>query len=265
MLGLPALRLGVFTFAMVTLGYATVATGIALQWISVTGGGDGFGGMTMPKPFDDLNSYYWLLAIVLALAYVVARNWIRSPFGRSSVAVESSPVAARSVGISPHAAKMWAFAASSAFAGVAGGLYGALLSFVAPDSLSLNLSVLWLLMVLLGGAGTVTGPIVGAIILFRIPLAVEDVTARPGQWSLLVYGVVLLLSVHFFPRGIMSGWQWLKLRVSRGTGTEAHERKRAAVKTMLAPIDTSDEVVLRVSSIAKNLSGVQASETSISP
>lgn len=257
-LGLPALRMGVFTFAMVTLGYATVATGLALQLIDLTGGGDGFAGIMMPAPFDDLNSFYWLLAIVLVLAYVIARNWIRSPLGRASVAVEASPVAARSVGISPHHAKLWAFAVSSAFAGVAGGLYGALLGFVAPDSFTLNLAILWLLMVLLGGAGTVAGPIVGAIVLFRIPLAVEDVTDRPGQWSLLVYGAVLLLSVHFFPRGIMSGWQWVKLRLSRGKVEEAHERKRAAVKTMLEPIQIERDTVLQVSKISKNLSGVQA-------
>lgn len=86
-LGLPALRLGVFTFAMVTLGYATVATGLALQWINLTGGGDGFAGITTPAPFDDLNAFYWLLVIILVLAYVLARNWIRSPLGRASVAV----------------------------------------------------------------------------------------------------------------------------------------------------------------------------------
>ena len=214
---------------MVTLGYATVATGLALQWIDLTGGGDGFAGIMMPKPFDDLNTFYWLLAIVLVLAYVIARNWIRSPLGRSSVAVEASPVAARSVGISPHTAKLWAFAVSSAFAGVAGGLYGALLGFVAPDSFTLNLAILLLLMVLLGGAGTVAGPIIGAIVLFRIPLAVEDVTDRPGQWSLLVYGAVLLALRPLLPardHERLAVVQAAPLARQGGGGARAQARRR---------------------------------------
>jgi ABC-type branched-subunit amino acid transport system ATPase component/ABC-type branched-subunit amino acid transport system permease subunit len=258
-LGLPALRLGVFTFAMVSLGYAMVANDLELHWQSLTGGGTGLAGIGLPSPFSSPHDYYYLLVIVLVAAYVFSRNWIRSPMGRASAAIEASPVAARSVGISPHTTKLWAFAASSAFAGVAGGLYAALLGFIAPDSFTLDLAVLVLLMVLLGGSGTVAGPIIGAIILFRIPLAVERVTNRPGQWSLLVYGAVLLLSVHFFPRGIMSGWQWLRRRfLTRGGAAETKERSRAEVKSMLNPTKVELPCVLEVEGVAKTLSGVRA-------
>jgi len=258
-LGLPALRLGVFTFAMVSLGYALVANDLELHWQSLTGGGTGLAGIRMPSPFDTPKTFYWLLVILLVAAYVFARNWIRSPLGRASAAIEASPVAARSVGISPHTTKLWAFSASSAFAGVAGGLYAALLGFIAPDSFTLDLGVLLLLMVLLGGSGTVAGPIIGAIILFRIPLAVDRVTNRPGQWSLLVYGAVLLLSVHFFPRGVMSGWQWLRRRyLRRGPAEETRARARAQVRSMLRPISLELPTVLEAKGVEKTLSGVRA-------
>ena len=257
-LGIPSLRLGIFTFAMVTLGYAMVAMDLANGWQSLTGGGEGLAGVTLPKPFDTPNTFYWLLALVLAATYVVARNYIRSPLGRAAAAVSANPVAAQSVGINVHVPKLRAFALASAFAGVAGGLYAALLGFIAPDSFTLDLAVLLVLMVLLGGGGTIAGPIVGAIILFRIPLAAAKVTSQPGQWSLLIYGAVLLASVHFFPRGIMSGWAALRRWLPHEKAAERLERRRPEVRGMLERVSLELPSVLEVSGISKNLSGVQA-------
>lgn len=210
LLGLPGLRLGTFTFVMVTIGYATVATDMVLEFRSLTGGGDGYSGIARPAPFEDIESYYWLLLAFAAVAYVVVHNVLRSPFGRQGKAVESNQVAASSLGIGAYAPKLRAFALASAFGGLAGGLYAPMFGFIAPEAFSVSLSILFVLMVLLGGRGTLVGPVLGVVVVFRIPLAVEQVTDQPGDLSLLVYGVVLLLSVHFVPKGLLSGWWFLR-------------------------------------------------------
>ena len=257
-LAIPALRLGVFTLAMVTVGYAFVAEDLAIEWRTVTGGGDGFRGVQMPAPFDDLESYYWLVVIVVVVTYAVSHNLLRSPLGRGAKAVEESPVAAQSLGINLYGVKVTTFTMSAVLAGIAGGLYAPLLGFVAPDSFTVNLAILLLLMVLFGGSGTLAGPIVGAILLFRIPIEVERVTDQPGEWSLFVYGVVLLLSVHLFPRGLMSAWWWIRGRLTRRAPQEAQERARADVRSVVTTIERSEEAVLDARGVIKTLGAVRA-------
>ncbi len=201
-LGLPSLRLGVFTLAMVTLGYAEVVSQLAIEWRPLTGGPDGLSGIPRPPGFETLNSYYWLIAGCVVLAFVVSRNFLLSPIGRAARAIEEQPVAAQATGINVYAVKLACFSVSSAFAAFAGGLFAPLLGFIAPDSVTADLGILFLLMVLLGGRGTLAGPIVGTVLLFRIPLLVERISNRPGYLSLLIYGALLILSVHFVPRGL---------------------------------------------------------------
>ncbi len=258
-LGFPALRLGLFTLAMVTVGYAFVFEDLAIELRGFTGGADGLRGVKFPSAFGDLESFYWLVMIVTILAYAFSHNLIRSPFGRRSVAIEENPVAAQSLGISLYATKLQTFALSSVFAGVAGGLFAPLVTFVAPDSFTVNLAILLLLMVLVGGTGTVLGPLVGTVLLFRIPLEVERIVDQPGEVTLLVYGVVLLASVHLFPRGLMGAWWFIKSRFGgRRTPTELTERASPEVSRVIAPIDQSETAVLVAQGVVKNLGGVQA-------
>lgn len=261
-LGLPALRLGAFTLAMVTVGYAFVVEDLLVEWRSVTGGGDGLRPIRMPAPFDDLESYYWLVAIAAILAYVIGHNLIRSPLGRASRAIEENPVAAQSLGIDPYRVKLTGFVASATLAGVAGGLYAPLLGFVAPDSFTVNLSVLLLLMVLFGGSGSVAGPVVGALLLFRIPIEVERVTDSPGEWSLLAYGVVLVISVLVVPRGLMSGWRLLVGRLRRQP-TDRAQRRRPDIASVTPPVPdrvgaAAGVPLLELANLAKTINGVRA-------
>lgn len=265
-LALPALRLGVFTLAMVTVGYAFVVEDFIFEWRTFTGGGDATRGVKMPAEFSSLEDYYWLLVIVVAVGYFIAHNLLRSPFGRGSVAVAGNPVAAQSLGINPYPVKLRAFIVSSVFAGVAGGLYGPLLGFVAPESFTANLAILFLLMVLFGGSGTLGGPIVGAVLLFRIPLEVERVASQPGEWSLLVYGVVLIISVFLVPRGLMSAWWKLRAFVVRQVRRRTSEPPAVGspdFEAILAISQGSVDVapgtdLVRAVEVTKNLGGVQA-------
>lgn len=265
-LALPALRLGVFTLAMVTVGYAFVVEDFIFEWRTFTGGGDATRGVKMPAEFSTLEDYYWLLVIVVVVGYFVVHNLLRSPFGRGSVAVAENPVAAQSLGINPYPVKLRAFIVSSVFAGVAGGLYGPLLGFVAPESFTANLAILFLLMVLFGGSGTLGGPIVGAILLFRIPLEVERVASQPGEWSLLVYGVVLIVSVFLVPRGLMSAWWKLRAFVVRQVRRRPAETGEVSPPDLDAILGISQGSVdvapgtplMQAVEVTKNLGGVQA-------
>ncbi|GAA4728081.1 branched-chain amino acid ABC transporter ATP-binding protein/permease [Nocardioides endophyticus] len=257
-LAVPALRLGMFTLAMVTLGYGIVFQSMALQLIDLTHGGQGIQGVAMPDAFADLESYYWLLAIVLGLTVALSVTVLRSPMGRQLKAVGSAPVAAESIGIHAKRGKLASFAAAGFLAGLAGGLYAPLIGFVSPESFTVDLSILLLLMVLLGGAGTIVGPLLGAVLLFRIPIEVNRVTDDPGNTSLLVYGIVLLLSVYLFPRGIMSLWWWVAARIrSRRASAVRAERARADIAQVVPAVETTGEG-LRVSGVAKTLGGVKA-------
>ncbi len=272
-LGVPAIRLGLFTLAMVTVGYAIVSETLVLEWRSITGGGDGLRGIEYPGLFGELESYYWLLVIVVVGTFLLTRNWLRSPLGRAGRATADNPVAAQSIGLDVRMVKVRSFVVSAALAGLAGALYAPLIGFLSPEGFRVDLSVLFLLMVLLGGGGTVAGPILGAVVLFRIPLAVEDITGQAGDMSLLVYGIVLVISVHLVPQGFMSAWRFLRDRVGLGrsaagqAGSEpvspdaaddlggsriAIGAHRPATSTTAGP------VAIHAEGLRKNIGGVQA-------
>lgn len=257
-LGFPSLRLGVFTLAMITVGYAYVSNDLINDQKRLTGGFDGLSGIVMPAPFDDITKYYWVVAAATVAAYVVGRNLLRSPMGRAAKAVEQNSVAAQSLGIDLYRTKLAAFAVSSAFAGVAGALYAPLLGFISADSFTINLSILLLLMALLGGGGSVGGPILGTILLFRIPIEVARVTNQSGDWSLLVYAAVLLASVYLFPQGVMSGWWWIVDRASRSRRRDRPIRSRPDVQDVITPQPTDGRALIDARGVSKSLGGVQA-------
>jgi branched-chain amino acid transport system permease protein len=258
LLGIPALRLGLYALVMVTVGYAFVAEDLALELRGLTGGGEGLSGVEYPSPFDEMETYYWLVVIVVVVVFVLHRNLLRSPFGRASQAVEEGEVAARSLGLSPTSSKLRPFTISAAVAGFAGGLYVPLIGFIAPDSVTVDLAILFVLMVLLGGTGTVLGPVIGAILLFRLPIEVERVADQPGDWSRLIYGLLLLLSVFAFPRGLMSAWERLQGRFTRTPRAVVEDaRNRADVAACVTPSGEEGNV-LELNSVSKTLSGVRA-------
>jgi len=251
LLGLPALRLGVFTLAMVTIGYSFVAEDLVFEWRGITGGGNGLSGISRPSTFDTVEDYYWVLAIAAVLALVFTRNWLRSELGRAGKAVADNQVAARSLGVNLQSVKLRAFAVAGAMGGLAGALYAPLYGFIAPEGFTVDLSILFVLMVLLGGSGTVWGPLLGAVVLFRIPLAVEEITDQPGEWSLAVYGLVLVLSVSLLPNGLMSFIRGLR----RGGESQSAGMGDASVAGLIDGADAS--VGLKVEGCSFGIGGLQ--------
>src|SRR5262249_11730751 len=129
----------------------------------------------------------------------LARNLQRSSWGRALVAVRDSEIAAESVGLNPYWVRTVAFTLSAAFAAAGGCLYAHLAGFVSPDSFTMQASILFLLMVLFGGLGRVTGPVVGSVVLVVLP----ELLHRFSDYRLVMYGVLLLGSIYFLPQGVV--------------------------------------------------------------
>jgi ABC-type branched-subunit amino acid transport system ATPase component/ABC-type branched-subunit amino acid transport system permease subunit len=196
--GLPALRLRTFYFAMTTLGFATIVTQVALAWRTVTGGGVGVPGPVFPWPFDSpWGFYYFCLALAVVCTWMTM-NVAASRFGRSLVAIRDAEVAAESVGISKPALLVTVFLFSGAVAGIAGGLFASLQSYITPDAFTFDLSVLFFIAILIGGRGSILGPLLGTIILTALP----EFAAPLVAWSTFLYAVLLLVIVLAVPGGI---------------------------------------------------------------
>ncbi|MEP9350927.1 ABC transporter permease [Xanthobacter sp. KR7-225] len=188
---------GVYS-AMLTLAFAQIAWAVAFQWVSVTGGDNGLLGIWPAAWAAGPAAFYWL-ALAAALAGVAAlRVVIFAPFGLALRAVRDNPARAEALGLSRQRVQWAAFALAGTFAGVAGALFAFLKGSVFPDVLGIPLSVDALAMVLLGGVGTVIGPVPGAIVYKLLSI----VLVSASDYSKLMLGALVVALVVAAPRGI---------------------------------------------------------------
>ncbi len=197
-IGLPALRLRTFYFAMTTLGFATILTQIALAWQSVTGGGIGLAGPMLTGIFSGGWGLFYFCLGAAALCTWMSANIAHSRFGRGLVAIRDAEVAAEATGISKPALLVAIFLFSGATAAVAGGLFAALQSYITPDAFTFDLSVLFFIAILIGGRGSILGPLIGTILLTVLP----EFAAPLVAWSTFLYAALLLVIVLVAPGGI---------------------------------------------------------------
>jgi branched-chain amino acid transport system permease protein len=197
-IGLPALRLRTFYFAMTTLGFATIVTQIVLAWQSVTGGGIGVPGPALPAPFDSTAGLYYFCLGIAALCTWMTANIAHSRFGRALVAIRDAEVAAEATGISKTRLLVPVFLFGGAAAGVAGALFATLQSYITPDAFTFDLTILFFIAILIGGRGSIIGPLLGTIILTVLP----EFAAPLVAWSTFLYAVLLLVIVLAIPGGI---------------------------------------------------------------
>ena len=196
--GLPALRLRTFYFAITTLGFATIVTQVALAWQSVTGGGVGVPGPVFPEPFSSLWGFYYFCFALAAICTWMTANIAASRFGRSLAAIRDAEIAAQACGIAKPALLVTVFLFSGAVAGIAGGLFASLQSYITPDAFTLDLSVLFFIAILIGGRSSILGPLLGTILLTILP----EFAAPLVAWSTFLYAVLLLVIVLVVPGGI---------------------------------------------------------------
>jgi branched-chain amino acid transport system permease protein len=203
LLGFPALRVRKHYLAFVTLAFAVLIYLVFRneQWL--TGGVMGLSDIRRPSVFGYplrhyMNFYWFVLAITSALAFVM---WwiIRSPWGRAFTALRENPIRAESLGIDVRLYTLLAFAIGSAYGGFAGALYAPLVEFIDPAPFGLSQSFLYLLMVVVGGAGSFAGPFVGAAVSVLLP---EWLRFAEGYY-LLIYATLVMVMLAFAPGGIV--------------------------------------------------------------
>ena len=218
--GLPALRVKGIYLAIATLAMGIIVEEILARWESVTGGNAGVSVKSLQFPGLDLANSTAFFYVALGLCVLVTLgvlNLLRSATGRAFIAIRDSEISAQSMGIHLARYKTLAFALSAAIVGLAGTLYAHQLRFISPDQFGILQSIDLLLLVVVGGLGSVHGAFLGAIFLIAMPqlIAVGKDLLPPaiGQSSGLqavVYGAVLMAFVLFEPMGLYG--RWLKIR-----------------------------------------------------
>jgi branched-chain amino acid transport system permease protein len=202
---------------MITLSLAQVLWGVAFKWVSLTGGHDGLPGIPRPIlwiPFSlrSTTHFYFFILIIYAIVTAILYLFVHSRFGLALRGISESETRMETLGYSVWLYKYIAFIVSGLFAGLAGMLFTYYNGFVSPVDLSIVLSAKVLLMVILGGAGTLFGPALGAGV---IVLLENLVSARTGRW-ILILGVIYVTVAMFAPHGIIGT---LKARLRRSMTT----------------------------------------------
>lgn len=207
--GWLCVRTGGVTFAMLSLAFAQLGYAVVFKWNAVTGGSDGLPGVPragLGEFMAGREGYHLLVALVLAAAYLLAWGFVRSPLGRVVAAVRENEQRAEALGHDPRRIRLIVFVMSYFLAGVAGALYAGFARYVSPELFFWTVSGHVLVMVVLGGAGTLVGPMLGALALFYVE---HELSALTESWGLAL-GILFILVVIFAPRGLMGVVQGLR-------------------------------------------------------
>lgn len=204
-LGIPALRLRSTSFVMCTLGFVIIGQAIAKNWVTVTRGDMGLS--SIPKPYFELGplsftvsgttAFYYLALAIGALATLAVWAIVRSPAGRNMVAIRENETLAESVGIPTWRYKLIVFMLSAVFAGVGGSVYAHYLTVVSPLTFQMYYSTTMLIIVLGGGAGTISGVVFGSLLFVGLT---EALRITP-ELRMIAYGLCLLVLVFWFKKG----------------------------------------------------------------
>ncbi|NDL59114.1 branched-chain amino acid ABC transporter permease [Phytoactinopolyspora mesophila] len=222
--GMPALRLKGLYLAIATLASQEIILFAVRTWDWLTGGVDAISlprlevaGFVFRRDFE----WYWIIVVFAVLAVFTGRNLFRTGLGRSFMAVRDQDIAASAMGVDVTRTKVLAFAISSAYAGLAGALMAHYTGIVTWERFTLDVSVLYLAIIIVGGLGSIAGTVYGAIFMITLPALIT----RFGQdfqsvWpqaaekvpavQVIVFGLVIVLFLIFEPRGLNRIWQRMK-------------------------------------------------------
>ena len=241
LLALPALRVTGPYLAMVTIAFAFIVEHGTIEWRDLTGGQNGLIGIVPPSigSFVFTERDIALMAVACSgLALYFFHRLAGSAWGKGMVAVRDAEVAARSIGLNPVIVKTTAFALSAVLTGLAGAMFAPLLMFVAPSNFPFSQSILFLLAVIVGGAGWTLGPVVGAIVSVVLP----EMLAGLAEYRLLFFGSLLLVVLWLAPDGVIGTvakfWRRIDPRSAASGGFD--------LKAFLKPAAPRDLVVRNV-------------------
>jgi branched-chain amino acid transport system permease protein len=219
-LSLFAMRLRGHYLAIASLGFAVIVHQILLNWISLTQGPLGIYAIPPPPAiaipglpavsFRNPVALFYLIAGFTLLVYVLLDQLVRSPIGETLTAIREDEISAASLGVNATAWKVFAFGVGAAVGGAAGCFYAPFVGTLVPDAFFITESFTILAMVIVGGVGTLIGPVCGAILLTLLPELLRGI----GDLRLIVYGVALTLVVLFMPGGLVQAWTLIRAKLT---------------------------------------------------
>jgi len=202
LLAIPALRVRGPYLAMVTIAFGFVVEQGTAEWEGLTGGWNGLLGIPLPTlfgfDFSEREMALLVVCVTVLSLYLYARL-SASPWGLAMRAVRDSEIASQSIGLDPTLIRATAFAVSAIATGLAGGMFASMTNFISPESFPFFQSILFLLVVMIGGADRLLGPLVGALVVVLLP----EILSFLAQYRLLFVGLVLLLVLRLAPGGFV--------------------------------------------------------------
>ena len=272
LVGLLALRRSGIYFAMITVAFGEMffflENSLLYRW---TGGENGL--PNVPKPhitlpgfdyaFDQPWKMYGLLAVLFLVGFALARRIVNSPFGHVLTAIRDNPMRASAVGHDIKRYKLTVFVIAAAYAGLAGGLEGTLQGYMSPEAFTFDTSGQLVMQTVIGGAGTLLGPLVGGALWLYLRNELQSALNLGASWK-LVLGVVFVILIMFLRRGIVGGISdlWALAR-PKSQAAEAAPLPAAPVGEPNKPIarrPISDRVAIETRGLGKRYGGIVANE-----
>jgi branched-chain amino acid transport system permease protein len=202
-----AVRLRGHYLAIASLGFAVITYQVLINWESVTEGVRGMYGILPPVP--NTVALFYLVAGIALVVYLLLDNLVRSPIGDTLRAIREDEVSAASLGVNAAIWKAFAFGLGAAIAGLAGVFYPGFVGTLVPDAFGIIESFTMMAMVIVGGMGTMVGPVIGAVVLTFLP----ELLRGFGELRLMIYGLALTLVVLFMPGGMVQAFLSLRSRL----------------------------------------------------
>ncbi|MDR1748512.1 MAG: branched-chain amino acid ABC transporter permease [Spirochaetaceae bacterium] len=196
-IGFPTLKLSGDYLAIVTLGFGEIIRVVLVNLKGITGGANGKRFTTLLAIYPDLS--FCIITTVLVVILILLQNFLRSSYGRAILAVREDEIAANSNGIGVFRYKMTGFVIASLIAGTGGALYAMVIGFVQPDVASFNKSIDYLIFVVLGGMGSMTGSVLAAYVLTYL----QEFLRFLQDYRLLIYPLILIFVMLFRPQGLL--------------------------------------------------------------
>lgn len=203
-IGFFSTRVSGFYFLMLTLAFSQMIYSFVYQWTSVTGGSNGLSGIPSPNLIGSISisnpvSLYFLILAVFLLVYFFVKRLLSSPLGKNFIGIRENETKMKAIGYNTVLYKNLAFIIAGGLGGVAGCLYTYFNGFVSPGDVYWTMSGSVLMMVIIGGSGTIIGPVLGAALIITLETIVSSYT----DLSMLIIGVIFIIFVIFAPKGIM--------------------------------------------------------------
>jgi branched-chain amino acid transport system permease protein len=208
LLGALILRVRGNRFVIVTVAFAEIMRLVAHNWVGLTRGQMGLPGIlapVVPLPggasidFNDKPAFYVLAVVIAALSVVALARIARSPVGWGLIALRENEALGESIGVGAYRHAMIAFVVGAFFAGIAGSLYAHYVNFVGPDLFYFSYTTILLVMVVMGGLGTIAGPLIGALVFTLVP----EYLRVASEYRLVFFGAILVIGILFVPGGLV--------------------------------------------------------------